>query len=403
MPDPASARAPARSRAAHVWGEVWRVLLAAFAGLVGLLAIAWEYDTGQRVFPPDLWAVDFLVGLCGLPLLLLRRRAPLTIALLLAAASAVSITVVGASAIAAISLATTRRWWAIVGLGVVFNVAGWVYGRTHPPTDGYGPLFDVIAGTLSYALLVWIGAYIGLRREHLQSLRERAETAEREQTSRIAQARSTERARIAREMHDVLAHRMSLVAMHAGALAYRTDLPPEKVAETAGVVQSNAHAALTELREVLGVLRDPSADPVEAGPEAPQPTLEDLDDLLAEARASGVEVHLVRAVGALDGLAESVSRHAYRIVQEGLTNARKHAPWAPVTVRVEGAPGEGLELRVRNPVRTVGPAREPEPVPPASGLGLLGLAERAELSGGRLVYGQAGGAFVLHAWLPWAS
>ncbi len=399
---------PTRSRAARVWGEVWRITVAALFGVAVTALIAYEVDLGERVVPDFLWALDFVFFLVGLGLLLLRRRAPLTVALVLTAATAVSISVVGAEVIAVVSLATHRRWWRIGVVGVVFVLAGWVYGVLHPVVvdQGYSAVIDVIGGVVSYALLVWIGAYIGLRREHLESLRERAETAEREQASRVAQARVNERARIAREMHDVLAHRMSLVAMHAGALAYRTDLPPEKVVETAAVVQSNAHAALTELREVLGVLRETDGGAAEqegpGRPERPQPTLADLDELVDEARASGTEVHLDVRARRLTELPEAVSRHAFRIVQEAMTNARKHAPWAPVTVVVDGEPGEGLSLAVRNPVRSVGPEPTPVGAPPPSGLGLVGLTERAELVGGRLAYGSAGGAFVVSTWLPWA-
>ncbi|MFD6133812.1 sensor histidine kinase [Isoptericola sp. NPDC056618] len=411
--------APARpSRARRVWGETWRVLVALLAGLTVMVLVAWEVDTGQRQMTDAQWALDFLVGLVGLGLLLLRRRAPLTIALVLCAAATVSSLVVGAETIAVISLATTRRWWKIAVVGVVFVAAGRVHSTLHPyvTPESYDRWIELVGGAVMYALFVWIGAYIGLRREHLASLQERAETAEREQVSRVAQARTAERTRIAREMHDVLAHRISLVAMHAGALAYRTDLPPEKVAETAGVVRDNAHAALTELREVLGVLRDPLAGDGEGGapPEPPQPSLADLAELFAEARANGADV---RVEGIEDlaeraaGLGEAVSRHAYRIVQEGLTNARKHAPWAPVAVAVTGAPGEGLTIVVRNPVRSVGPVPEAS-VPPPSGLGLVGLTERVELVGGRLSYGTTAdpasrdgraAAFVLEAWLPWAA
>ncbi|MFE5340493.1 sensor histidine kinase [Isoptericola sp. NPDC056578] len=408
--------APARpSRARRVWGETWRVLVALLAGLTVMVLVAWEVDTGQREMTDGQWALDFVVGLVGLALLPLRRRAPLTIALVLSAAATVSSLVVGAETIAVISLATTRRWWKVAVVGVVFVAAGRVHSSLHPyvTPESYDRWIEIVGGAVMYALFVWIGAYIGLRREHLASLQERAETAEREQVSRVAQARTAERTRIAREMHDVLAHRISLVAMHAGALAYRTDLPPEKVAETAGVVRDNAHAALAELREVLGVLRDPLAG--DAPPEPPQPSLADLADLFAEARANGADVRVDGPVDDLaertGGLGEAVSRHAYRIVQEGLTNARKHAPWAPVSVSVAGAPGEGLAIVVRNPVRSVGPMPE-APAPPPSGLGLVGLTERVELVGGRLTYGTTAdpasrdgraAAFVLEAWLPWAA
>lgn len=408
--------APVRpSRARRVWGETWRVLVALLTGLTVMVLVAWEVDTGERSLTDGQVALDFAVGLVALGLLLLRRKAPLTIALVLCAASSVSTLAVGAETIAVISLATGRRWWKIAAAGVAFVVAGRAYAELHPyvSPQPYDAWVDLAAGAGMYALFVWIGAYIGLRREHLASLRERAETAEREQASRVAQARTAERTRIAREMHDVLAHRISLVAMHAGALAYRTDLPPEKVAETAGVVRDNAHAALGELREVLGVLRDPLAGE-DAPPEPPQPSLADLAELFAEARANGADVRVEGIEGLAEqtgGLGEAVSRHAYRIVQEGLTNARKHAPWAPVAVSVAGAPGDGLTIVVRNPVRSVGPPPD-APAPPPSGLGLVGLTERVELVGGRLSYGTTtdpasrdgrGAAFALEAWLPWAA
>lgn len=410
--------APARpSRVRRVWGETWRILAALGIGFVGLAFVAWESDTGQRTISDAQAALDLLVGVLGLPLLLLRRRAPLTVALVLSVASTVSILVAGAQMLAIVSLSTHRRWWKI-GVAVVVAVAAAASYETLHPLVNPGPydgVVNLVASAFGFALLVWIGAYIGLRREHLASLRERAETAEREQASRVAQARTAERTRIAREMHDVLAHRISLVAMHAGALAYRTDLPPEKVAETAGVVRDNAHAALTELREVLGVLRDPQAgDGAPVMPEPPQPSLADLAELFVEARANGADVRVEGLEGLAErtaGLGEAVSRHAYRIVQEGLTNARKHAPWAPVAVSVAGAPGEGLTIVVRNPVRSVGTMLE-APVPPPSGLGLVGLTERVELVGGRLSYGTTadrasrdgrGAAFVLEAWLPWAA
>ena len=151
-----------------------------------------------------------------------------------------------------------------------------------------------VISVLSLAFFIAGGAFVGARRDLLASLRERVATAEREQPERVAQARATERARIAREMHDVLAHRISLVAMQSGALAYRSDLTREETAQAAAVMRDNAHQALGELREVLGLLRDP--DEPDAQPRRPQPTLADLDDLVAQTRASGVDVHATLAI-----------------------------------------------------------------------------------------------------------
>ena len=107
----------------------------------------------------------------------------------------------------------------------------------------------------SVAVVTW-GMFVRARRQLVLTLRDRAERAEAEQHLRVDQARQQERARIAREMHDVLAHRISLLSLHAGALEFRPDAPPEEVARAAGVIRSSAHEALNDLREVIGVLRE---------------------------------------------------------------------------------------------------------------------------------------------------
>ena len=136
-------------------------------------------------------------------------------------------------------------------------------------------------------MMAW-GMYIGSRRELMWSLRHRAERAEAEQELRAAQSRSNERERIAREMHDVLAHRISQISMHAGALAFREDLTADEMRDSAGVIQAKAHEALTDLRGVLGVLRDESGELTNA----PLPTYADLPALVDEARGSGMAVTL---------------------------------------------------------------------------------------------------------------
>jgi signal transduction histidine kinase len=242
------------------------------------------------------------------------------------------------------------------------------------------------------------GFYIGARRELAANRHEQALAAEREQALVADTAREAERTRIAREMHDVLAHRISLVALHAGALVYRDDLTREQTAETAATIQANAQLALTELRQVLGVLRpgDGAHDV-----EAPQPTLAELPALLADSREAGTEVTLdtSQLVGTLDLVPTTLSRNAFRIVQETLTNARKHAPGVPVRVALAGAPGVRLDVEVSNPLGAgAGIAL------PSAGVGLTGLTERAVLAGGTLEHGAgADGAFVVEATLPWES
>jgi signal transduction histidine kinase len=229
-------------------------------------------------------------------------------------------------------------------------------------------------------------------------------TAEREQAARIDQARVTERTRIAREMHDVLAHRISLVALHAGALAYRDDLTRDETAGTAEIIRDNARLALTELRDVLGVLRD-SDDA--AGPDRPQPTLAALGELLEECAVAGTPVTCTvssEVTTALPGLPGQASRNAFRILQESLTNARKHAPGRAARVEIGGTPGERLTLVVSNTVPDDWQGRSGSADhPPGSGLGLIGLAERARLAGGELVHGIESGRFIVKAWMPWPT
>jgi signal transduction histidine kinase len=197
-------------------------------------------------------------------------------------------------------------------------------------------------------------------------------------------------------MHDVLAHRLSLVAVHAGALSYRRGLTEAEVAESADVIRENAHRALADLREILGVLRTPEAF---APPDRPQPTLVDLPALLEEARLAGTKVRVHDDIGGLAKIPDTIGRSAYRMIQESLTNARKHAPDTTVDVVLEGRPGKQLVVEVRNPLR-VGAAAS---VTPGSGLGLVGLTERAELIGGHLEHSVHDGEFVLRASLPWPT
>src|SRR4029453_2338244 len=170
------------------------------------------------------------------------------------------------------------------------------------------------------------------------------------------QRRPPGRARIAREMHDVRAHRISLLSLHAGALEFRPEAPPEEVARAAAVIRASAHQALEDLRAVIGVLR---GGPDGEGPHPPQPTVAALPGLLEESRAAGMRLHAEIRLADLAAVPDAIGRHALRIRQEALTHARKHAPPAAVDLRVEGAPGEGLAIEVRNPAPVLA-AGEPE-------------------------------------------
>ncbi|MGQ5264004.1 sensor histidine kinase [Micromonospora sp. ZYX-F-536] len=376
--------------------------------LAFLLSLLWVLFVTADALSPDpaittplphdwMTGVDALLGLACCGLLWLRRRWPLGLALATAPLTLFSM----ASAIPLVILYFTvvvhRRTAvavAVTGLGLVTNmVFSWLRPDPNMPywaTAAWGVV-------ISFAVLAW-GMFVRARRQLIVSLRDRAERAEAEQQLRVAQARHLERTRIAREMHDVLAHRISLLSLHAGALEFRPDAPPDEVARAAGVIRGSAHAALQDLREVIGVLR---ADGDGDAPEPPQPTLADLPALIDESRTAGVRVNVSDSVATPGEVPAALGRAAYRIVQEGLTNARKHAAGAAVTVDVSGGPGTGLTVAIGN--------RWPVGTPaggglPGAGTGLVGITERVTLAGGRLAYGRDdAGDFRLAAWLPWPA
>jgi signal transduction histidine kinase len=376
--------------------HVWRT-----AGALAITGIAWGNAVGAewRSLRWLFW-VDLLLGLASFALCFYRRRWPFPIALALSAFGGLSTGAAGPATLVAVSLATRRVTWQIVTVGVASVASSLVFWLVNPPAVaetwwaslGLSVVFTVVT-------MLW-GMYVGSRRELLWTLRDRVERAEAERELRFSQGRSNERARIAREMHDVLAHRITLITMHAGALAYRSDLSPEQIRTTAELIQTKSHEALTDLRQVLGVLRADRAD-TDQPEERPQPTFGDLRALIDEAEESGMRVHFDDQVAAREQIPDPIGRTAYRIVQEGLTNARKHAPGATVSVAVTGSPDAGLEIRVRNLVRGLTPACRPGH--PESGLGLVGLVERAKLAGGQLDSRLVGGAFELRGWLPWTS
>lgn len=385
------------------WGETWRLLLAALVGILLWLS-AW-FSLGVEGRTGSVWwlaVADPLLGLASLVLMRFRRRWPVSVAVVLILVSTVATTAAGACLIVIISVATRRHWREVAVITPLYLASALVWDEMFTASDQtwITTATNIVAQVLALVAAIAVGYSIGERRENIATLRERAETAEREQGLRVEQARSTERSRIAREMHDVLAHRISLIAMNAGILTYREDLPPEQVREIAGTVRENADQAVQELRAVLGVLRG-GDEPDQ--PRAPQPDLRSLEALLEEVRDGDTPVVTTVRVD-LAAVPETMSRHAYRIIQEGLTNARKHAPHMPVTVSLSGEPGQGLDLTVVNQPQAYGGAPHTQAARHSgSGMGLLGLAERAGLSGGQLTYGtDRSGRFVVRAWLPWS-
>ncbi|WP_433511854.1 sensor histidine kinase [Nonomuraea sp. CA-143628] len=327
-----------------------------------------------------------------------------------------------------------RSWWPLAALGAVFYVwlvmwpplmvASYYAGTTLRGSRGIASYLGGTAVALGAAVVVGdlIGgrremvtathanvalmamALVGLpfvfglwtraRRDVLAAARERADRLEREQVMRAEQARTQERARIAREMHDVVAHRVSLMVLHAGALEVRA--ADEPTARTASMIGDIGREALANLRELLGVLRS-NQQPAEL---SPQPTLADLDRLLDQSRALGISVRR-HDHGQPRALGSTVERTAYRVVQEALTNVHKHARDAHTDVHVRFL-NDTLQVEILNRGTTDGPGTEralpngpgAEQAPsgteralPGAGWGLAGLRERVELLGGSLAAG----------------
>jgi signal transduction histidine kinase len=359
-------------RSVRAWGI--ELVLVAVATLLGLFFLDGSIsdDAGPG------WRVNAAAGVAGLLLPIgLLNALPMGAVLVVLYAVAlhrparVAIVVAGSHATALASIywagiPDKREYWEVVPFLVSLDVA-----------------------------VVAVAMLIRSQRRLVRSWADRAREAEQGQRLRIEEARHAERERIAREMHDVLAHRISLLAVHAGALQVRRDASDEE-RQAASVIRQCAYEALEDLREVVGMLRGPTG----AGEaDRPQPTLADVPALVQESRQAGTLVHLDDDTAG--AVSQSAGRHAYRIVQEALTNARKHAPGAPVRVRLSTPERGGLCVEVANPTLVPAGQQPAGTVLPGAGMGLVGLGERVQLAGGRLTHGPTPeGEFRLSAWLP---
>lgn len=365
---------------------------ALYAGVVTLLI--WDDPT---VSDRTLYS-HLVVAFVSCVVLWFRRRWPVGVALVLLPLATFADLSAGAQLAALFTVAIHRPWKLSLAVCAANILVRTGFLLALPDVDEPVSELIVYVTITSFAVLGW-GLFIRHRRQLIASLRDRAARAEVEAALRAEQAQHRAREQIAREMHDVLGHRLSLLSVHAGALAYRPDASAAEVSQAAEVIRASAHQALQDLRSVIGVLRAPAGD-------LPQPTLADVHTLVADAVRAGTPVDLRSSVSG--SVPEGVGRTAYRIVQEGLTNVRRHAAGASVLVVVRGAAGEGLTVEVRNTAASGGGAGEGGV--PGSGQGLIGLAERVALAAGRLEYGPVSGSgagvaggFRLAAWLPWPA
>ncbi len=281
-------------------------------------------------------------------------------------------------------------------LALALHMFAW--GVSTPGISGpFGQWVMLTVYCMVVALPFLVGRYAAQRNALVAALQEREERVVRERRMVSRQVRLRERNRIAQDMHDSLGHRLSLISVHAGALAMDTGLG-ERQREAVQVLRSAALTAMEELRGVIGVLRrdeEPEDDQVRRATVggADNRTVEAIDELVDGARRAGVRVSLVRG-GQPVPLPAKVSHAAYRIAQEGLTNANKHAPGASVQVTVKYEP-DALVVEVRN-----NPPRAK--LPSGGGFGLIGLGERVRLAGGMLHVGELStGGFRIAAVLPY--
>lgn len=253
-------------------------------------------------------------------------------------------------------------------------------------------LMGMGASALVVVAAVATGMYTSTRRILLAQLQQRAEQAESGRAAAQEQARRAERTRIAREMHDIVAHKISLVAMHAGALEVNPNLERAQVQDSAGLIRETATTALSELREVLGVLRDD-----EEAPLTPQPTWDDVRTLVTASQGAGITIELFDFID--DPVPDQLARTAYRVVQEGLTNIHKHARHTRARVALIGEPGTELVVEVSN----VLPKGFTTDLPGAR-MGLSGIETRVTHAGGAITSGPTDdGRFEVRAVIPWPT
>ena len=361
------------------------------------------------LFMPQAVMIDrIFVGLVTIPLIVRRRLPRTSFALILVAATVQSWALrpigmhdagllfafysvvgftnrrTGLAAAALVAIPTLsgalNDWWNFIDVSLV----------RHP---GVVTRICTTAGMVALAGLAWVGGE-GYRASRLlqDALVDRTVRLERERSQQARLAASAERARIAREMHDVIAHGLSVMIAQADGGAYVIDHDPAEAKSALERISATGRDSLTQMRGLLGLLRTGAGD--DDQPSAPQPGLAELPRLIEDARRSGLDVSLHNS-GADKPVARMLGLTIYRLVQESLTNARKHGGDRVEVALEQGA--DGLDLRVMNDLAPDGKRLQTGSEP---GHGLQGMRERVDAVGGQLTTGPADGGFLVHAWLP---
>lgn len=376
------------------------LMLAGWLIIAGLVAADAAYVQENS----SLALVSVLVGVVTMvPIALLLLRVPPLLAWAASMVSAVGYPLLDTSFISTVPWTPLQL---IVG-GAVLVAVGWRYRRLVLAFVLVGTVIGISVGGL-YAteapvpglafgagVALVVGRLAGARRRADRRVSEREEQLAEESSRRVV---LEERARIARELHDVVAHHMSVIAVQAETAPYRVGPLSANARDAFDAIASDARTGLAEMRRLLGVLRSdasPSSPPTE-----PQPTLADLDALVDSARRAGADAELV-TTGELGQPSAALGLTVYRLVQESLSNAVRHAPGAHVLVHVSRS-GDMLHVSVRNEA----PTRPPEPPEPAinGGHGLAGMRERVALLEGTLTtYREPRGGFLVEATLPYET
>ncbi|WP_436738457.1 sensor histidine kinase [Streptomyces sp. BBFR102] len=379
--------------------------------------------------------IGVLLGVVAGSVLVVRRRWPVAVVLVAIAVTPAEMGFLLAT-VGLYTLAASQTPRRIIGVTTGMSLAATLIVTLMRTHQGMGdmagsgidvwflPLMSVLASVAMTAPPVLLGLYVGARRRLMESLRDRADSLETElqllaerAEERADWARGEERTRIAREMHDVVAHRVSLMVVHAAAVQAVALKDPQKAVKNAALVGDMGRQALTELREMLGVLRAgealsgsaragvplaavgvaAAAAASRAGAAEDGPSLAELEELLGHSRAAGMSVEL-SVQGEARGYAPQVEQAAYRVVQEALTNVHKHAAGAGAVVRLAHR-GDEVAMQVENgpPPARAGAAA----MLPSGGNGLVGMRERVLALGGVFVSGETeAGGFRVSAVLP---
>ncbi|PVC93299.1 two-component sensor histidine kinase [Streptomyces sp. CS090A] len=377
----------------------WAVFL---LGLSGMSLVSGMFDAGRE----EILAVPVALGLSTV--VALRRRLPEKMLLLAIAVGVLQL--VGdvrpnignfAMLVITFTVATIgERWASRLALVCSLSAASLSQVRWEAEPGGSWPqqIFVTVIMTVPFVLAWVMGDSLRTRRAYFSQLEERAARLEREREAQSKVAVAAERARIARELHDVVAHNVSVMVVQADGAAYVLDAAPDQARQALETISSTGRQALAEMRRLLGVLR--TGDAPESGEYVPQPDVEQIEDLVDQVRRTGLAVDF-KVEGTARPLPSGVELTAYRIVQEALTNTRKHGgPDAGASVRLVYF-DDGLGLLVEDDGRGAAHELYEDGGADGAGHGMIGMRERVGMVGGTLDAGpRPGGGFRISALLP---